>query len=199
MTAAPPSEADWEDQVLGEAAAATNSASAIFALLGVGVTATATLVGVVLKHRWDVAAEKRQHERDRAAKQEEYKREVEKLQLQVAEERRRSDRTERRILYARALNDLNGLITALNHWRRDSPDEKRREIYDSWSLLQSIGNEMSLLSTPPVRNAAVDVIRMLDDLRVACLEGRPIPPNWQVEVGDLYVTLTRNMRQELRD
>ena len=111
--------------------------SAWFTLLGVALTATVTVAGLVVKHYWDVQAERRQAAHERDVGEVEHRRTLERLKLEQEEARGRDLRNLRRDIYARFLSGTQVIYRNIVAIRREKGQPGRRCLSNCASIHRS--------------------------------------------------------------
>lgn len=105
--------------------------NAIYALLGAGITGSVALVAILVKHVLDMRVERARYERQLASDSVEHERGIERLRLELHEQRFNTLTTRRVEATARFLAstlDVFSQITRARHsWDRDHDDEGYRD------------------------------------------------------------------------
>ncbi len=179
--------------------------SAWFTLLGVALTATVTVAGLVVKHYWDVQAERRQAARERDVGEVEHRRTLERLKLEQEEARGRDLRNLRRDIYARFLSGTQVIyrnIVAIRRERRANQDDDAYRI-----ALVSIDpadcqvalEEVRLVGGPESANAADRLWYHLRSHEVVTgiQVGAGSWQNWKAEYWHLRWSLVAQARDDL--
>jgi hypothetical protein len=99
-------------------ATAGSSDTAKYTLIGAIVTAAITVIGLIVKHYWDVAAENRTASRADSASAEARAHEIRKLMLELTEARSESRRKTNRETYARFLSATHSIYAQVLEARR---------------------------------------------------------------------------------
>src|SRR5664280_1352954 len=176
------------------APAATSGNSALFALLGAGIAAAASLLAVVIKYYFDDKTERNR-----------YRRELDKLRLSLEKERAATRQADLRVLYARLLAGTDAIYRQVVEARRERRDGLSNEGYArrlrdvSGSECQTVVEEVRLVAPGPTIGRTDELWRHLrsDPVVRGVDQGAATWRTWKEAYWSLRTALLEQCRNDL--
>lgn len=176
--------AAWMTEVAAhlQAAGTGSSTAALFTLLGVGITATVSLVAIFVKYVLDSRSETMRHGRQKEAEEREHVRNIEKLRIEAAE--RRSDVASGRQVQAVArflaasLAIYSQIVAHRREWESEADDVRYR------NRLLAIDSTDAQIAFEEVRLVSSDDVTSKANLLWQHLRGREVPRGLRLDRND---------------